>query len=474
MDNKEFDPIIINEENYVGQEFNVFSVENTSNNNVAGYKRDDNLSKKLDDSLSTNTERKVADVANETVGTASGGTAATSTTAGEAISTAVTGAGTAATSVVVAASGAGIGIVAIGLSFAAFNARINNFQYKIDNENAILKYDFEIGYNVKGLVYVSLTDNEGQEVTHEYEVLEEKEEELEVEGYTYASYISGSFFNNEENTQINYNTEYQLSVYVFVNKQKRVYYKSEEPIVFTKSEDPILDAPCLVGDVTIKKDPNRLAASTNAVIYVEPKEEEYPYLEIKLVEKGLEEPIYISYFSFYGQEEQEEGTNPGIPYQNGYKYNLAFGFGGLTIGQEYEIIYNYFYSVRDEESPQSGDEVVEIEMFRGDLLISQEEVTDLKPYVELNYYYVDYYNDEDALCVSYDYKDNGITFSNYAINIYDMNNQLVLEYPLEEFIDQQTIRIPLDGLTKGTTYIVEVIGVNDTVNNTLIKHAIYY
>ena len=473
MDNKEYSNISINEENYIGEEFNVFSADNSSSGTVSGYKRDDNLSKKLDDNLTKNTERRVADVANETVGSAASEATATGTTAGEAISAGVTTAGTAATSVVVAASGAGIGVIALGLSFAAFNARINNFQYKIDNENTILNYDFEIGYNVKGLVYVSLTDVDGQEIINEYEVLEEKQEDLEVEGYTYASYISGSFFNNEENTQINYSTEYQLSVYAFVNKQKCVYYQSEEPIIFTKSEDPILVAPCLVGDVTIRKDPNRLAASTNAVIYVEPKEEEYPYLEIKLVEKGTEEPIYVSYFSFYGQEEQEEEQNPGIPYQNGYKYNLAFGFGGLTIGQEYEIIYNYFYSERDGSS-QSGDEVVEIEMYRGDLLISQEEVTDLKPYVELNYYYVDYYNDGDALCVSYDYKDNGIEYSSYAINIYNMNNQLMIEYPLEEFIDQQTIRIPLDGLEKGTTYIVEVIGVQDTVNNTLIKHAIYY
>ena len=97
------------------------------------------------------------------------------------------------------------------------------------------------------------------------------------------------------------------------------------------------------------------------------------------------------------------------------------------------------------------------------------------PYVGLNYYLVNYNEGEpDELVVSYTHHDNGVIYDRYLINILDMDNTVLISQELEELHDQEMYRINLESLTKGNGYTVEVIGVKDTVNNTLIKHAIYY
>ena len=473
MTDKELTNLQINEENYIGSEFNVFSTESTGGQSIfEGYKRDNNIKKEAQQTL-THSDTNVTNVANETV---SGGTTATSTTV---TSTSAVGGSTITTittTVVVAAGGAGIGVVALGVSFAAFNARINNFKYNLDNENIILHYDFEIGYNVKGLLHVALNDDNGFEVVQDYEVLEEKNEELTVEGYTYASYISGQFLNNET-TNIIYDKEYHLSVYSIVNQEKRFYYQSEEPIVFKHEEPigPIYDSPSFIGEVVTKKDPNRLIGTTNAVIYVEDNpEEEENSLIITMKKKGLEDVSYEQYFSFNRRE--QDMSNPGVPMQDGYKYEVGLLFDAVEVDVEYEITYT-FESYRYGEGEASGGsgELFTTVMHQEDFIIKQEEITELMPYVGLNYYLINYNEGEnDELVVSYTHHDNGVIYDRYLINILDMDNTVLISQELEELRDQEMYRINLELLTKGNGYTVEVIGEKDTTNNTLIKHAIYY
>ena len=436
-------------ENY-GQEFN--SVGNEYNEGYLSNVQGSRGSVKTSDLESTVSDVEPAAAAPAGEATSEVITGSASITGGASLGT-TTGVVATSTGAVVTTTGVVIAVGAGLITATSLFVAVSNFRYETDPWLKEMTYSFTVECDGDTTVYVSLLDEENNQVAinpHEIVLMEALEEEQH-----YNCEISGSF------TDLIQNYNYNVEVFYYEGMEKNILYQSEEPLV-------VVFNPLGVKQMNAKTDPQRKAATIITEVYFDDADMDKT---IEIILKDEEDAVVnVTGFVLQQDEEEEYIECNFFEYDDGlHGVTNTHTFFDLIPGTTYTVDVR---SIEYDEKEEATITDLESSTF------TLEEAESYLPYAYLSYYNVNY--EEGYVTLSYYYSDNGVTYDEFAILVENITWEGTLQEGYQTMRgDPNSVEEPYTITISGPTGYDYKISLcarnsNETEYIVLTQSAIYY